>query len=121
MAPHEKNNGNAAWPDLLQRVVQVFPGAIILNEEFIVLAVSLDVLDLMNMKPSDLIGRNISVLSNDEELQKTIRRKLSDGAFKNYETYFQRKDLSEIPIRISGFDAGDASCKTNRLVLKINC
>jgi signal transduction histidine kinase len=121
MAPHERNNGNAAWPDLLQRVVQVFPGAIILNDEFTILAVSLDVLDLLNMKPADLLGKKVSLLSNDPEFQKTIRRKLSEGSFKNYETYFQRKELSEIPIRISGFDAGDPSCKTNRLVLKINC
>lgn len=121
MALHEKNYGQAAWPDLIQRVVQVFPGAIILNDDFVVLAVSPDVLDLMNMRPSDLVGRNISVLSRDPELQKIIRRKLSDGAFKNHEAYFYRRDQTEIPVRISGFDAGDASCKVNRLVLKINC
>lgn len=89
-----------------QKLPSIFVDSIMLDYDFNVIAMSQNVLDMLEFRHEEAINKNINYFSGSENLAARLRKELECGYFEDKHATIFTKTNRSVAINISGFYLG---------------
>lgn len=101
--PFSENDSFAVKLDVLDRIGSIFPDSILLDTQYRIISVSLNILEATGYTREELHQKSISIFSYGYSLDKLIAEKITPGFFEEEEFEIWTKSGRSIAYSLSGF------------------